>query len=137
MTIEKEEAKVIFSIMKKLKETAEIDFRFVYENRYSRYSRYGINEKYIAISLNNSYYVYITKKDSKIYNIAYTNNIVNYDLDFCLVDIKYVLVAFIKNISVLEQIEINEVLKQSCLFNLDMLKRPEYIRDLKLNEILC
>jgi hypothetical protein len=27
MTIEKEEAKVIFSIMKKLKETAEIDFR--------------------------------------------------------------------------------------------------------------
>ena len=131
MTIEKEEAKIIFSIMKKLKETAEIDFRFVYENRYR------INEMYISISLNNSYYVYITKKDSKIYNIAYTNNIVNYDLDFCLVDIKYVLVAFIKNISVLEQIEINEVLKQSCLFNLDMLKRPEYIRDLKLNEILC
>ena len=134
MTIEKEEAKVIFSIMKKLKETAEIDFRFLYENTYNKY---GISEKYIAISLNNSYYVYITKKDSKIYNIAYTNNIVNYDLDFCLVDIKYVLVAFIKNISVLEQIEINEVLKQSCLFNLDMLKRPEYIRDLKLNEILC
>ena len=134
MTIEKEEAKVIFSIMKKLKETAEIDFRFLYENTYNKY---GISEKYIAISLNNSYYVYITKKDSKIYNIAYTSNIVNYDLDFSLVDIKYVLESFIKNISVLEQIERYEGLKAACLSNLDMLKRPEYIRDLRLNEILC
>jgi hypothetical protein len=132
MTIEKEEAKVIYSIMNKLKESAEIDFRFIYEER-MHYTK----EKYVAISLNKSYYVYIIKKDSKIYNICYTSNIVNYDLDFNLVDVKYVLESFIKNISVLEQIERYEGLKAACLSNLDMLKRPEYIRDLRLNEILC
>ena len=132
MTIEKEEAKVIYSIMSKLKESAEIDFRFIYEER-MHYNK----EMYVVISLNNSYYVYITKKDSKLYNICYTSNIVNYDLDFNLVDVKYVLDAFIKNISVLEQIERYEVLKEACLSNLDMLKRPGYIRDLRLNEILC
>jgi hypothetical protein len=132
MTIEKEEAKVIYSIMSKLKESAEIDFRFIYEER-MHYNK----EMYVAISLNNSYYFYITKKDYKLYNICYTSNIVNYDLDFNLVDIKYVLDAFIKNISVLEKIERYEGLKSACLTNLDMLKRPEYIRDLRLNEILC
>lgn len=132
MTIEKDEAKLIYSLMNKLKQSAEIDFRFLYEQRFR------LNEMYIAISLNNSYYVYITKKDAKIYNISYTSNIIpNYDLDFNLVDLKYVLNAFIKNISVLEQIEKYEGLKNACLSNLDMLKRPEYIRDLRLNEILC
>jgi hypothetical protein len=131
MTIEKEEAKIIYSIMNRLKESAEIDFIFIYEERMF------IKEKYVAISLDDSYYVYISKKDSKIYNIAYTNNIINYNLDFNLVDIKYVLEAFIKNISVLEQIERYEELKEECLSNLDMLKKPEYIRDLRLNEILC
>jgi hypothetical protein len=132
MTIEKDEAKLIYSLMNKLKQSAEIDFRFLYEQRYR------LNEMYIAISLNNSYYVYITKKDAKIYNISYTSSIIpNYDLDFNLVDLKYVLNAFIKNISVLEQIEKYEGLKNACLSNLDMLKRPEYIRDLRLNEILC
>lgn len=47
------------------------------------------------------------------------------------------IVDTIQNISVLEQIERYEGLKSACLFNLDMLKRPEYIRDLRLKEILC
>ena len=132
MSIKKEEAKIVYSIMNKLKESTDVDFKFVYEQRLSS------NEMYISISLNNSYYVYITKKDINMYNIFYTNDSIgSYSLDFNLVDIKYVLSSFIKNIHVLEQIEKYEGVKADCINNLNMLKRPEYIRDLRLNEILC